>query len=228
MQNNQEEKLISAQDQWSNVQDELSSEELKLVSYDNTLLSIAGNIKGQKVLDYGCGPGVLAAALQKRGAQVNAYDISPEMRKSVSKIIGDSNVHHDVKDIPKDNFDLAICNLVLCIVDEEEAKKIARNLRDIIHGNGTAYVGFCNPMIHDVSESRLDFRFSNSSYHENHNYEKIKKEGNYKIVEMHRPLEWYTRIFQEAGLRLERMHFTPQYTLNDRHVNDFVIFELKK
>ncbi|HEV3023511.1 MAG TPA: methyltransferase domain-containing protein, partial [Pirellulales bacterium] len=36
-----------------------------------------GDIRGKRVLDYGCGHGMAAVVLSRRGAEVTAFDLSP-------------------------------------------------------------------------------------------------------------------------------------------------------
>ncbi len=222
-------KLISQQTQWSNVARELEKENLKLKSYDTTMFRIFGNVTGKKILDYGAGPGVLALALKKLGAKVKTFDISTEMNELCSAKIGRNNVYLRARDIPSGIFDIIICNLVLCIVEEDEVSNIMQNISKELSITGRAYVGFCNPRIFNIPESNLDLRErTKHTYEENHEYKKIKKEGNYEIIEIHRPIEWYEKIYKEAGLELVKLHFTLKYILNGREIEDFVIFELKK
>ena len=109
-------KLISEETEWSRVAEELKAEKIKLAFYDNTVIQLLGNVKNRKILDYGGGPGVLAIALKKLGADIKEYDISEDMMKKASEKIGEENIYHNVGEIPKNEFDMIICNLVLCIV----------------------------------------------------------------------------------------------------------------
>ena len=222
-------KSIDFQNQWSQVGAELEKENIKLMSYDHTLSGQISDWQGKKVLDYGAGPGVLAGALQKLGADVRVYDISSEMRDRAGQRIGYENIYSSTADIPKNYFDVIICNLVLCIVSEEEVENIISNIRMALKSDGVAFVGFCNPKIHDVAESQLDFRFfSGCHYEENHTYKKIKKEGLYEITETHRPVDWYAKVFYRCGLILLDIVLTPEYIIRNQKINDFVIFKLKK
>lgn len=222
-------KQISRQTEWSRVAEELQAENLKLASYDSTLLELLGDVSDKRILDYGCGPGVLATALQRGGANVSAYDISPDMRQLCRQKIGLEKVFDSVESIPKNEFDNTICNLVLCIVDEAEVRSISRNIRGSLASNGRAYTGFCNPLIYNVPESQLDLRPEPEHlYEENHTYMKTKKEGGYQIVEEHRPISWYEHAFTDSGLSIVQKHFTPKYELKGREIQDFIIFELMK
>ena len=222
-------KLISKETEWARVSKELEAEKIKLAYYDNTLIPLLGNLKGKKVLDYGGGPGILATALKKLGAQVKEYDISPDMRKQAGDKIGVGNIYENINKIPKKYFDFVICNLVLCIVSETEVKRILTNIKNVLKKEGLAYIGFCNPLIYDVPESRIDFRKqTGEDYNKNHNYQKVKKEGGYRIVEIHRPIEWYESVYRKAGLKLTDIIFTPEYELKGRIIKDFAIFKLKK
>ncbi|MBS3175385.1 class I SAM-dependent methyltransferase [Candidatus Woesearchaeota archaeon] len=222
-------KGVFDQQKWNIVANELEAENLKLASYDNTLIPSLGNLKNRKILDYGCGPGVLALALSKLGANVKTFDISKDMLELCSQKIGQENVFSNIEAIPKEEFDNIICNLVLCIVPEYEIKNISSNIRKLLNKNGTAYIGFCNPRIFNLPESRLDLRYSAGySYEDNHSYRKIKKEGGYEITELHRPIEWYKQVFNDAGLVIVEEIFTPEYELSGNKIRDFIIFKLRR
>lgn len=222
-------KLVADQKEWSVVAKELEAENFKLASYDNTLMSAIGDIKDKKVLDYGAGPGVLALGLQKIGADVKVWDINNEMREKAGAKIGSENIYNDVSQVPQNFFDIIICNLVLCIVPEAEVRNIVGNIRKFLNETGSAYIGFCNPKIFQVAESNLDFRFpTGNKYEDNHDYKKIKKEGGYEIIETHRPIEWYEKVYAEAGLKLADTFFTPEYELKGSKIRDFLIFKLQK
>jgi ubiquinone/menaquinone biosynthesis C-methylase UbiE len=221
--------VISHQHQWDRVAADLVAENLKPAAYDNTLVPLLGDMRGKKILDYGCGPGVLATALQRLGADVQVYDVSPEMRQQAAEKIGEGNVFASTIEIPQTYYNFIICNLVLCIVEEPETRLIASNIVEALQAKGAAYIGFCNPRIYDVRESNLDLRPSPQvPYEVNHDYKKTKKEGGYQIIERHRPLEWYEQMFREAGFRQTDLIFTPQYHLNGRDIQDFTIFRLEK
>ncbi|MBI2079590.1 class I SAM-dependent methyltransferase [Candidatus Micrarchaeota archaeon] len=222
-------KFVGNMKDWARVAGELSGEDLKQKIYDNSLLSSFGEVKGKRVLDYGTGPAVIAKRLADSGAEVKAFDISPEMLRIAAEKLGSDSVFDEIGKIPKDYFDVILCNLVLCIVPEDEVARIARNIRDALAKDGFAYIGLCNPRIFDLPESIIDFRLpAGRTYFENHEYEKVKKEGGYKIVELHRPIEWYAGLFKGAGLELVETIFTPEYEASGRKVHDFVIFKLRK
>ena len=231
IQNNQtDEKFVNWGTNWATVLPELSGEDLKQKIYDNTLFNILGNIEGKSVLDYGAGPAVIATRAKQLGADIKVYDVSLEMCKAAANKIGEQHVFDKVESIPNNFFDIILCNLVVCIVPvEAEVARLALNLRLALKENGVAYVGFCNPKIFDIPESIIDFRMqTGSKYDECHQYQKIKKEGGYKIVEMHRPTEWYEAIFKSIGLCVSAVHYTPEYDFKGRQINDFVILEVRK
>ena len=229
MNKNPSKKFVKSQQEWAIVAQELASENLKLVSYDNTLMSVIGDIKGKRILDYGAGPGVLALGLQRMGAAVKVWDISEEMREKAAEKIGQENICSELTSIPEHSFDIIISNLVLCIVSEDEARRVVENIARLLVTDGIAYIGFCNPTIFEVAESQLDFRFpSGEPYESNHEYKKIKKEGGYEIIESHRPIGWYETLYADAGLKPMGNLFTPEYELNNNKIRDFIIFKLQK
>lgn len=219
--------VVARPGEWAMVAKDLEAEKLKVMSYDHVLISLFGDVKGKNVLDYGAGPGILALGIKKMGGNIKVWDIDPEMRRIAGEKIGQENVYERLEDVPRNFFDIIICNLVLCINPEDEVKNIMRNIRNELNNTGFVYVGFCNPKIFQVPESALDFRFATgAAYKENHDYKKIKKEGGYEIIESHRPIEWYEKVFKESELKLEGTYFTPEYELKGRKIRDFIIFKL--
>ena len=225
-------KLITSPMEWGDVAGELEKEVLKLKSYDEVLLPRLGNVAGKAILDYGHGPGLLLENLAKQGANVKGYELHPTMMELAAQKVGAENIYQRPEEIPSDSFDAGICNLVTCINSEEGVNRIAVDISRVLRPDGVAYIGFCNPLIHDVVETHLDIRLPTlptaKSYDDNHDYWKIKKEGNYAIVEKHRPIEWYQRLFESAGLQNTGTFFTPPYEMKGRTINDFVILKAEK
>ena len=225
-------KRIEKSDQWGKVRGELEREELKARTYDEAVHNLLFQLWVQTdatVLDYGSGAGVFTSLLKRLGMKPKAFDISSEMRAATAERIGADNVFTQIEDIPEAAFDVVVCNLVLCIVDDTMAAYIMKRIQKLLRPRGIAIVGFCNPEIFQVHETKLDIRYPvGESYGESHVYLKIKKEGNYEIAEHHRPLGWYSILFWIAGFRTKRIVFTPEYELNNQPISDFAIFALQK
>lgn len=229
MANKKQNMIVARQEEWNKVLQDLDSENLKLMSYDNTLVPLLGDVRDKNILDYGAGPGVLALALSRHGADVKVWDINPDMREKAAKKIGKENVYASLEEIHRNAFDFLICNLVLCIVPEHEVRNIVKNIASLLNESGNVFIGFCNPKIFNVPESNLDLRYpTGNSYEENHDYKKIKKEGGYQIIESHRPIEWYEHLYADSGLKMIKEYFTPAYELKGHTIRDFIIFQLHR
>src|SRR3989338_7937189 len=86
-------KSISGNLEWGKVAAELEAEELKLKSYDGPLLNRLGNVEGKRILDYGCGPGILAVTLARLGADIMAFDIDPKIVALAGEKVGQDIVY---------------------------------------------------------------------------------------------------------------------------------------
>ena len=222
-------KIISKQEEWGEVITELENESDKLQSYDYTIIRHLKNIENLKILDYGSGPAVMATALRELKADVKIYEVSEEIITICQKKLGSDSVYESKKNIPNNYFDIILCNLVVCIIEEQKVIELLNIAKQKLNDKGLIYIGFCNPEIFNVKESNLDFRVQTKNNYEcNHDYKKIKKEGNYEIIEKHRPIEWYKNQFTKADLEVKNTFFTPKYTLNNIEIKDFIIFELAK
>jgi predicted TPR repeat methyltransferase len=63
-------KIIIEQNDWHEVYEALENESLKPSVYDDFIINLMGNVNGKKVLDYGCGPGVIGQALVNKDADL--------------------------------------------------------------------------------------------------------------------------------------------------------------
>lgn len=106
--------------------------------YDRpALLELLGDVSGRAVLDAGCGPGLYAEELLRRGAVVTAFDESEEMVRLARQRLGDEadvrrgSLADPLAWLPDGSQDLAVMALVLHHLDDRVAalKELLRVLR---------------------------------------------------------------------------------------------------
>ncbi len=97
-------------------------------------LELLGSTKGKKILDWGCGSGIYAKLLTKKGAKVKGFDISEEMIKIAKRDNPelDLRVGSGLKIPFKEKFDAVIASLAIHYVKEydEVFKEVSRVLKD--------------------------------------------------------------------------------------------------
>jgi len=87
-------------------------------------LSLLPEVEGLQVLDAGCGPGIYTEWLLKRGAQVVACDVTPQMVEITRRRVGNLAEIHQA-DITQSltfavdaAFDIVLCSLVLDYIND--------------------------------------------------------------------------------------------------------------
>ena len=208
--------------EWNNLSKEVESQTLKQKLYDDILFNFCGNLSNKKVLDFGCGTGEIVLRVKNNGAKVKAWDLSKNMRDTTIKKLGQGTVYNTLRQIPPNYFDIVFCNLVICVVNKAPVKEIIKILNQALVENGIAFVGFCNPLSYNISESKIQKRFiSGKSYSKEHEYKKLIKEGGFEITEKHRPLEFYEKTFLDNGFVIEDVKISKDGA-------DFIIYKLRK
>lgn len=106
-----------------------------------------GGVRGRSALDYGCGHGMAAVVLARRGARVTAFDLShgylaEARRRAAANEVVVAFVQADGERLPfaDASFDRVWGNAVLHHLDVETA---ARELRRVLRPGGLAV--FCEP-----------------------------------------------------------------------------------
>lgn len=123
-------------------------------------LEILGKVKGKRVLDYGCGTGIYAKILVKKGAKVKGFDISEEMLKIARK----DNPNLDLRQgtgykIPfKEKFDVVLAPLVVHYM--EDWNKMFREVSRVLKKGGDFIFSTGNP----VYESNENVRIGKKKY----------------------------------------------------------------
>lgn len=198
------------------------------------LISKYSKKKG-KVFDYGCGWGEFADILSRKGFKVSAYDDADEMvarakeKFEKPKFYTKKEFHKNIHSL-ESKFDLVVSNLVLCILKKPQQDILLKNVKMLLKKNGTIFISFCHPCFDYITESVLARRIRpytyNPKYEKEFKYRKIIHENRIQFNDYHRPLEYYTSLFNEHNLEI--IDIAESEILKTEFYPDFIVFVLKE
>jgi 2-polyprenyl-3-methyl-5-hydroxy-6-metoxy-1,4-benzoquinol methylase len=111
------------------------------------IISVLGDVKQKRVLDIGCGQGRFSRAFHDLGADVTAYDISPEEIKiavSMDNGRGITYSHNSAVLESRNAFDLIFCFMALLCNPPEQALELLRSAYKCLVPGGMACFGNTN------------------------------------------------------------------------------------
>ena len=180
----------------------------------DTVLALAGDVRGRRVLDVGCGQGSATRALARAGALVTGTDSSSEMlaaarRHEDEQPLGIDYLRADGQDLSPladESFDLVTCQLALMDIPDLDAVLVA--VRRVLRPGG-AFVAvishpcFLAPFAQTVSlpdgrPARVVHEYLREQFWRSTNPEGVRRAGTY-----HRTISTYVNALTRHGFALE-------------------------
>jgi ubiquinone/menaquinone biosynthesis C-methylase UbiE len=190
---------------------------------DPTLLALVGEVRGQKLLDLGCGNGYLARRFARQGATVVGVDASAPVvalaeHRERALPLGIRYLVHDASRLPMlpdESFDLVYSNMAL--MDMPDAASPIRESARVLRPGGRFVASLSHPC--------FDVPNASSWLTERKDYQSTvsRRVGRYRELfddlvlwrptdrpefltrAYHRPLSWYVRALAGAGLAVTAM-----------------------
>ena len=138
---------------------------------DDKILSLIKKYKPKTLLDYGAGKCKITNSISQY-VKCSVFDIDLNIIKkrcdSRTIIIENTN-----KIIDKEKFDMVICCLVLCNVNDDWNSKIIFNINKVLKEKGHLIASICNPFFDDIPETELRLKGYDGDYSKIVSYKKI-------------------------------------------------------
>ena len=192
----------------------------------NVLLDLAGNVKGKRVLDAGCGTGRWSLKFAKKSAKVFGRDISKKMiAKAVAKSSG-LDIEYKVGDLnklhfPRNSFDFVICSLVLDHI--KNLNSVFKEFNRVLKKGGICLITTVDPFTPlDVVGARFVHKgrivWLPSFSHSFEEYFNVIKANHFEIIDLR----------EIAVTEAERRYFEPQEFKVKKGRRTLLIMKLKK
>jgi SAM-dependent methyltransferase len=213
-------------------------------------LSLLGNIKRKKLLDFGCGTGIYAKILTKKGAIVKGFDISPEMIKIAKK----DNPKLDLKvgsgyKIPfSEKFDVVLASLVVDYF--EDWNKVFSEVNRMLNKGGIFVFSFGNPVAECSKKIKINGKkvpvlgirsyFDEQTFYALWGKEYFKENGKkpVKVPSNHKTYETIIRVILNNGFEIigykdcfptsKSKRYFPEYYKSCSRIPYFSVFKVRK
>lgn len=164
------------------------------------MVGLAGDVRGRRVLDAGCGSGPLSEDLRAKGAHVSGFDSSRRMLDLARRRLGD-DADLTLADLSRPlsyaagAFDDVVCSLVLHYLEDWTAP--LAELRRVLRPGGRLLLSVNHPRILESSDPGADY-FAVTEYSEEYDFD-----GRSAVLTYwHRPLHAMSDAFTHAGFRI--------------------------
>jgi len=191
----------------------------RTLNSDPVIWSFAGEVRGLRVLDAGCGTGYLANQLESRGAGVTGVDFSERMiaiaREQYPHIDFRVDSCSELASLQDAEIDLVIANYVL--MDTPDLEGTMRAFSRVLKDRGAAILVFSHPCFpaggatmpnSDETMYRWDFSYFERRKRVDPPWAHFKSD----FIWFHRPLSDYWKAFKHAGfsvMEFEEPRITP-------------------
>jgi ubiquinone/menaquinone biosynthesis C-methylase UbiE len=166
-------------------------------------IALLGEVTGQRVLEVGCGAGILTTWLVEHGAMVTAFDISEEMVALARRAVGD-RASLLVADLAKPlsfaadrTFDLVVASLVLHYV--EDWQHVFTEFRRVLAPGGVVVFSTHHPT--------MDWEHSPDDYFATKQVTERWHKGleEFDVTFYRRPLTAMTHAISSSGFVIEQL-----------------------
>ena len=167
-------------------------------------IALLGDVRGLKVLDVGCGSGVVSSWLVDNGAIVTAVDVSPAMADLARRELGKrarvivADIAEPLSFASAGEFDLVVASLVMHYLYDWEA--VLEELHRVTSPQGRVVFSTHHPAMDWQLHSPEDY-FTVKKVTERWS----KGAGSFEVTFWRRPLTAMCRAIAEAGFVIERL-----------------------
>lgn len=186
------------------------------------LLDMLGDVKGSRIVDYGCGEGKLMELLSERGAIMFGYDISPSMIETACQRMRGraalAVIESGMIPLQEDSVDAVISNLVLMMCSSREMiRQIYREAHRVLIPGGDWIFCVTHPAFND-----MEFTTYRNSFPDGRDYLKdgqqyqfvLKNKDGTQVtkrsfIDHHYPLSTYLNMLPQQGFHLRSMRELP-------------------
>jgi SAM-dependent methyltransferase len=190
------------------------------------IISLLGDVTGRRVLEIGCGAGLLTSWLVERGAEVTGVDVSPEMVRLAERCAAGkaklvvADLGEPLSFASDAAYDLVVGSLVLHYV--RDWVPLLKELRRVLAVGGAVVFSTHHPALDWQLSSPEDY-FALKQVTENWD----KGAGSYEVTFWRRPLRDMTSAIFAAGLAIERLEEPePLPELEDRDPDAYRLLQV--